>query len=323
MAESLEVSVVIPTRNRWHLLRTTLASALAQEGVEHEVIVVDDGSTDETARGLDEIADSRLRYVRDDVAQGVAAARNRGIAEARGEWVAFLDDDDLWSPRKLAVQLAAARAAQAGFAFASALHFDERGEAHWVELAPDPSELSAQLRNRNVIPAGSSNVIARADILEAVGGFDESFFHLADWDLWLRMSDATEAAACAEILVAYRKHGANMLVTRGQDALSELTRLAEKHAGADSWRPAGVALSRWIGDNHLRAGRRRDAARTYLRGARDYRSRRCALLVPYALLGPLAVRRRRSPEPGAEEAEPAWFRELGMAGHPRPDSAIS
>src|SRR5436190_21061432 len=93
-----EVSVVIPTRDRWDLLRTTLGGALGQRRVSHEVIVVDDGSADETPTRLAEVSDPRLRTVRLGRSMGAAAARNRGLAEARGDWVAFLDDDDVWAP---------------------------------------------------------------------------------------------------------------------------------------------------------------------------------------------------------------------------------
>src|SRR5439155_20114090 len=97
-----EVSVVIPRRNRWPLLAAhALPSALCQEEVELEVIVVDDGSTDGTPSRLELLADSRLHVRPLEKSRGVAAARNAGIEEARGEWIAFLDDDDLWSPRKL------------------------------------------------------------------------------------------------------------------------------------------------------------------------------------------------------------------------------
>ncbi|MFL5884580.1 MAG: glycosyltransferase family 2 protein, partial [Thermoleophilaceae bacterium] len=95
------VSVVIPTHNRWPQMRGTLDGALGQTGVEHEVIVVDDCSSDGTAEGLAGIENDRLRFLRHEQNRGVAAARNTGIEAARHEWLAFLDDDDLWAPNKL------------------------------------------------------------------------------------------------------------------------------------------------------------------------------------------------------------------------------
>src|ERR687898_2402373 len=105
-----EVSVVVPTRNRRSLLARTLASVLAQRDVDFEVIVIDEGSTDDTRAMVSRIADPRLRLIHHPVALGKSAARNRGIAEAAAPWLAFVDDDDLWSPTKLVRQLKAARA---------------------------------------------------------------------------------------------------------------------------------------------------------------------------------------------------------------------
>ena len=105
-----QISVVIPTHGRWPLLQRALQAALGQQDVEVEVVVVDDGSPDETAARLAQIDDARLRVVHHAVATGVSRARNDGIAAARAPWLAFLDDDDLWAPRKCADQLAAAHA---------------------------------------------------------------------------------------------------------------------------------------------------------------------------------------------------------------------
>ena len=116
---------MIPTRGRWALLEPTLAAALAQDGVALEVVVVDDGSEDGTAAELARVGDERLRVVRHEQPRGVAVARNAGIAAASGEWIAFLDDDDLWSPRKLRNQLDASAAAGAEFAYSAVVAVDE------------------------------------------------------------------------------------------------------------------------------------------------------------------------------------------------------
>src|SRR3954469_4879731 len=107
----MRVSVVVPTRNRSRLLAATLRSVLRQRAVDLEVIVVDEGSTDDTGAVIAGLRDPRIRIVRHDVPRGVSRARNRGAEEARGDWVAFVDDDDLWAPDKLARQVQAALAA--------------------------------------------------------------------------------------------------------------------------------------------------------------------------------------------------------------------
>ena len=108
----MDVSVIIATRNRSTLLAETLRSVLGQRGVDFEVIVVDEASTDDTAALLAALDDPRVRVIRHGEALGLSAARNHGAAEANGDWLAFIDDDDLWAPDKLARQLRAAEDAR-------------------------------------------------------------------------------------------------------------------------------------------------------------------------------------------------------------------
>ena len=293
MSERPDVSVVIPTWNRWRFLSRTLASALAQEGVAFEVVVVDDGSDDETAERLRAVRDARLRVFRHGRSLGVARARNIGIEEARGAWIAFLDDDDTWSPAKLRTQLDALRRERAVFAYASAVHVDEAGNVVAVEAAPEPDALFPRLlTSENPMPAGCSNVVAARDALRSLDGFDERLFHLADWDLWLRLAASGIAVACPEVLVAYLKHAGNMLTLPDQDIFGEFAYLSAKHCAegaARGLRFDGVALSRWVASGHRRAGRRRDAARTYLRGAMAFRSPGNAVRAVNVMVNPRAV----------------------------------
>jgi glycosyltransferase involved in cell wall biosynthesis len=301
-----EASVVIPTHDRWDLLRTTLGGALDQREVEHEVIVVDDGSHDATPARLANLVDPRLRVVRHQRSRGAAAARNRGVAESRGEWVAFLDDDDLWSPRKLRAQIDAATTEGAEFVYAGALDLNEHGRVSAVEPAPDPIELRKQILMRNAIPAASSNVMVRADVLRRLGGFDERFVHLADWDLGLRLARECTGAVCTEFLIGYIRHSRNMLSLSSEDALDELDDLISKHGAALGTRADRAALAQWVAFTHRRSGRRVSAARAYMRNAirsRDFASARTALVV---LLDPFAVARSRR-VPKITTADPPWL----------------
>jgi glycosyl transferase family 2 len=251
-----DVSVVVPTHNRRRLLGQTLRSVVAQREVDLEVVVVDDGSADGTGATVAGLRDDRVRLVRHERPRGVSAARNRGIAEARGSWVAFLDDDDLWAPDKLACQLAAASSAGAGWAYAGAVEVDAAGRLLGGHPPPFPGELLAGLRRRNLMPAGSSNVVVRADVLAATGGFDPALRHLADWDLWLRLAGLATPAGIPAPLVAYRLHdGQATLDTAGM--LAEARALEARH-GADR-----AVILRWAAWSHLRAGRRRAALRAY------------------------------------------------------------
>ena len=163
------VSVVVPTHNRSRLLALTLRSILWQRGVEFEVIVVDDGSSDDPAAVVAGFGDDRLRVVRHARPLGVSAARNRGIAEARGDWVGFCDDDDLWSPDKLHQQLQAAAATGSEWVYGGAVFIDGLQQIHGGAPPPPPQTLMELLVRWSPVPGGCSNVIVAYRALREVG----------------------------------------------------------------------------------------------------------------------------------------------------------
>jgi glycosyltransferase involved in cell wall biosynthesis len=282
-----EVTVVIPTRDRWELLSRALTGVLAQEEVVFEVVVVDDGSRDGTAGRVAGLGDGRVRCVSNPESLGVARARNRGIAEARGQWIAFLDDDDLWSPRKLTEQLAAMEEAGAAFVFSSAIVVDQSGRLLRLQ-APSPEGLVEGLLVRNMIPAGSSNVVARADLLRELGGFDDRLHSLADWDLWIRLARAGPAVRCTAFHLAYLEHAGSMH-TGDLDAMRlEFALLAEKHraaCAAAEVRFGGALLERAVAGHLLAQGNRWAAARAFLAAAARHREPELAARAVGALLG--------------------------------------
>lgn len=318
MPQAPEATVVIPTHDRWDLLSTAaLPSALGQKEIDLEVVVVDDGSNDHTSERLGRLRDLRLRVIRHERPRGVAQARNAGINIASGEWIAFLDDDDLWAPNKLRLQIDTARAARAGFVYAASAALDDRRQfLYSLELA-DPDRLATQLFRKNVIWAGSSNVVARADLVREVDGFDERLFQLADWDLWIRLALSGPAAACPEILVGCVIQPRSMLLTDRRDVFREMDYLVEKHRdeatrlGVD-FEPA--LFSRWVAEGHLRAGRRLRAAATYLESARRDRDPEALPRALASLLGEsalLTIKRlllgRNAPSEARDVAEPSWL----------------
>ena len=118
------MSVIIPTRNRWQQLpRLGLRAALMQRDIDAEVIVVDDGSFTQPA-DVEGLADPRVQLVRHERRLGVASARNTGLRHARGEWIAFLDDDDMWAPNKLTFLLNQIESSGADFGYSSVLVLD-------------------------------------------------------------------------------------------------------------------------------------------------------------------------------------------------------
>lgn len=310
------VSVVIPTRNRAALLGRTLRSVCAQQGVDLEVVVVDDASADGTA-ALAAAADPRVVVVRNARPAGVSTARNRGIAVARGGWIAFCDDDDLWAPEKLAAQLAAAQEAGAGWVYTGDVNVDGRLRVLSGAPPPDPGEVTATLAHSNPIASGGSNVVVRADVLAATGGFDPALRRTEDWDLWLRLVRTGPPAWVCRPLVAYRFHPLNV----AEDVASivaEPRQLARRY-GIRVDLAAAHRRAAWTA---LRGGRRPAAVRHYLCavGRGDLRSLArigVALVHPGVGTDALFAWLRRDPAWVAEAER--WL--AAPAGPPRPEAA--
>ena len=260
------VTVVIPTRNRPHMLCTTVRSVLRQRGVDLRVIVVDDGSTGDTEGALEALGDQRVTVVRHPVSKGVSAARNAGLSQATTEWVAFCDDDDLWSPDKLRQQLAAANASRADWAYAGCVHVNAELQVQNATPPMLPDAMREALFRYNAMPAGASNVIARRDVLTGLGGFDASLTHLPDWDLWVRLARHGRPACVSEPLVAYRIHGGNASF-RTAEMLAELDGFERRHRlRADRSR-----FHRHLAHLCLRSGHRAEALRHFTRAVIRWR----------------------------------------------------
>ncbi len=252
------VTVVIPTRNRPALLRAAVCTARDQEDVDVEVIVVDDASDDADAvRSV--AAETGSALIRHDRRLGVAEARNAGIAAARTPWIALLDDDDRWAPRKLVEQLAAAERGGAPWAYSDALLVTPEGDVLETHRGPDPANVVEQLFAFNPIPAGASNVVLHRTLIRETGSFDSRLAHFADWDLWLRLAHHAAPARTDAVGVAYVRHAASMQSVATATAADELERFAhatERRYGrrldttlAREWILEGEALA----SHHLRA----------------------------------------------------------------------
>ena len=207
------VSVVIPTYNRGQLLEQAIQSVLDQTYRDLELIVVDDGSTDDTRRRVVAVADDRVRYIHQRNA-GLAGARNTGIREARGDYVAFLDDDDVWMAEKLERQMAIMQSrpnvavVHCGFRFV-----DLEGNPVSMEYRRPPSRgsLYEDLMYANVISGSGSAAVVRARCFIDAGTFDPTLRAREDQDMWRRLALAGHEFACVdEALVDIRWHAANM-----------------------------------------------------------------------------------------------------------------
>jgi glycosyltransferase involved in cell wall biosynthesis len=195
------VSIIIPAYNAAAFIRETIDSALAQTHPDVEVIVVDDSSTDDTPAVLASYGD-RIRTHRQPNG-GVSVARNTGARLATGDWVAFLDADDIWKPRKVEAQL---KAGAAPWSYTNRYNFGERGD--FPEFQSDnivmlEGDVFEQLLLRgNFITV--SSVMMRKALFEQMGGFYAQKGGCEDWDLWLRTSEHHPVSYVPEPLVGYR-----------------------------------------------------------------------------------------------------------------------
>lgn len=286
------VSVILPVRNRAALVEGAVRSALAQTWPYLEVIIIDGGSTDGTAEVLQRLAavDARIRLVLNEAAEGVSAARNHGARAAQGTYLAFLDSDDSWDPRKVELQLEALRRVPA----ARLAYTGCRRRFTWgVDLRPRdwdrPSEgdLHAEFLRSGAI--NSSTLMVDREAFLAAGGFDETLRFYEDWDLVVRLS-AHAPVACAPGWLVESPQLADGLSRDRESYFTALTALAAKHEPFFRNHPAAaeerLAELAWL----LLVNRRPGAARWLCRALRR---RPLSLHLPTLRAGYLVARYKR------------------------------
>lgn len=211
----MRVSILLTCYNHLPYLPAAMAGIQAQTFADFEILALDDGSSDGTREWLQALEEPRLRCVFNERNLGTYATLNVGLREARGEFVAILNDDDLWAPAKLERQVAALDAQpKAGLAHTGGWFIDGDGNQH-----PDPMPLGFPFPST---PSGpvlpllidhnqiiTSSVLVRRSALIDLGGFDESLFGSGDWQMWLRLARQWEVAYIDEPLTFYRVHGTN------------------------------------------------------------------------------------------------------------------
>ena len=199
-----KISIIIPVYNGEKTIQETLDSVFAQTFSDWELIVSNDGSSDRTLEIVEAIHDPRIRIVSGENG-GLSVSRNRGIAIATGEYLSFLDADDLWSPDKLATQLQALENnPEAAVAYSWTDYIDEKGT--WLHsglhLSPKGNVLS-ELFLHNFLENGS-NLLVRREALDRVGYFETSLTSAQDWDLYLRLADCYQFVPVPRAQIFYR-----------------------------------------------------------------------------------------------------------------------
>ncbi|MBI4484654.1 MAG: glycosyltransferase family 2 protein [Acidobacteria bacterium] len=209
-APNPRVSVVIPNYNCARFLPETLESVFAQTCPDVEIIVVDDGSTDGSAALLERYAD-RVRVIHQEN-RGVSAARNRGIRESRGAFVAFLDADDLWQPEKLEKQLRLFANPAVGLVHCAVEYVDEQSRPLGTNFTGRRGRVlkAIALLQGTVVLAGGSTAVVRREAFDKVGCFDRGMSTAADWDMWRRIACAYEIDVVREPLMRYRLRPGSM-----------------------------------------------------------------------------------------------------------------
>ena len=205
------VSVVIPNYNYAVFLPEAIDSVLGQSYREIEVIVVDDGSTDGSQEILHGYS-GHIRVIRQEN-QGVASARNNGVAASRGEFIAFLDADDAWLPAKAERQVEAfLENPEVGLVHVGVENIDETGKAIGTRTEGRSGWVADDLLvfSSPVILGGGSGFMVRREIFEELHGFDTRMTTSADWDLCYRVSVSRPVAFLPDVLLRYRIHGSNM-----------------------------------------------------------------------------------------------------------------
>jgi glycosyltransferase involved in cell wall biosynthesis len=201
----MKFSVIIPAYNAEQYIAKAIQSGLNQTYPPHEIIVIDDGSTDGTA-AVAESFPAPVRVIRLAENMGVSMARNRGVQASTGDWLAFLDADDWFLPEKLELQRRCAlENPQAVLLYAGWWVISVDGVESLGRFTP-PAALLPMLRYRCNLPLGTA--VLRRDVFDSVGGLDPSLRRCQDWDLWLRITarySVESFAAVPEPLAVYRR----------------------------------------------------------------------------------------------------------------------
>ncbi|MCS7208241.1 MAG: glycosyltransferase [Fimbriimonadales bacterium] len=287
-----KVSVLIPSYNHARFLPATLESVFQQTFSDYEVVVVDDGSVDDSVAILQSYGERVRLYVQQN--RGTYSTLNRCVAESRGEYLAILNSDDLWMPTKLEKQVALLEAnPQLGLVHTGGHFIDAAGQVlpgnplgfEWPRT-PTGNIIEALVRCNKII---ASSVLIRRECFERLGGFREDLYGSGDWEMWFRVALEYDIGYIDEPLTMYRVHGANasfqhmrvyeddVKVRTGTIHACE-SRLWQRATDRRAMRLALAHSYACMGTEYALLGDRRNARRAYLRSLRLYPLRFKSLL---------------------------------------------
>lgn len=269
-----KVSIIIPAYNAEPYIQEAIESALSQTYKDIELIVVDDGSTDRTFEIVKKFG-SKVKYARHNEIKGPSAARNTGIIETKGEYIAFLDADDVWMPAKIEDQIRLFETSEdLALVYSNCYKINRLGEQ--IGIFPDPVELHRgsvfeKLLLDNFIT--TSSVIVKREVLNEIGLFDENFLASQDYDLYIKIAERHKIDFIDSPLVKYRVHPDGISSRKRRLMLEEAIKITRFYRDKISSKNPGLArkldkraakymfyIAIWL----LEHAKRREAVKAYL-----------------------------------------------------------
>lgn len=223
------VSVVIPTHNRLSLLKDAIATVRAQSWPNWEIIVVNDNSTDSTAFFLksESEIDQRIKFINNSKSLGGAGSRNAGLELALGPYISFLDDDDLWAPDKMEIQVNLLKARKDASAVSCSFSEEYPSGKKKVRLV-QPVTSDQEILKSNKL-GGASMCLALKSTLDEIGGFDPQLRSGQDWDLWIKLNSKGPILVCEDPLVRHLFHEGERITTNPKSVYLGRRRMYFKH----------------------------------------------------------------------------------------------
>ena len=288
------ISVVIPTHNRVNLLPRAIKSVQNQTVKDVEIIVVSDGSTDGTDALMHEFErqDKRIRFISYSPGRNGNYARNQGVLASKGEFIAFLDDDDEWLPSKLEQQLMLFESDKSiGLVYTGThvIYVDEK-----IEYDSNPKshgDLSKDILFSNCI-GSTTTVMVRTSLLKETGGFDENLPAIQDYDLWIRICQKTKVGVVSSALVNYYNYRSSTQVSSNTSKYKDsYSYLNDKYASLLSQLSKKEKQKRFaniqngLGKRELRNGSKNRAIRCYLSSLKYEFRKKTLIYIILACLG--------------------------------------
>jgi len=272
MKKPPKVSVIIPTYNRAHLIGKAIKSVLNQTYKDFEVIVVDDGSTDNTEEIVKSFTDFKIHYICHKHNRGASAARNTGIKASRGEYIAFLDSDDEWLPEKLDKQMKTfnSESSEVGVVYTGDYYVDEKDKKVKKVHIPRKEGYIYEnlLRAEDVIYI--STVLIKNECFKKVGVFDEDLPTSEDYDMWFRIAKYYKFRYVKDLLVVCLIHN-NQMTANSEIMIEGVKRIQTKYSKEFRKRPYSYSTRYfYLGNKFCHLGKMREGQKYFVKAILIY-----------------------------------------------------